>query len=374
MKLSAVIGLSCLISILILIILVIVFGLSFKNRYNNLFSTNFLMRNGYCKVIDDNGTPIITDSGSLFGIGGIYSKEYCSLNPLILTDNKFRENALAKYDLNQLYTFIMNVFSGKQKLPDQNLINTDPILSSMILNPWYTSDDSYFTSENIYYTFDLRTFKINDTIYTSFNNDGLYLSWYDELKSLNINTGDICSPLEKTDCENYQFKCQCQNDIVRTYYLYMDNNLILDLPAQLYLGKLSNSDIGKETVRLSKNNTPLQPLRINNLSDLENLLENRFYKFRNKVGNSCEFLLESKQKEKDSFCKFFTSSSLSGLVIVLRRILINNISDNVIEEYIQKINKKMSRNQSLDYLQFFLWLAAKSKFDKVNYKFILYKK
>lgn len=369
MKFNIVISSSC---IVLLVLVIIVLFTTIRDKFNTKFNTNYLITNNYCRVINDKGIQIVTNDGSLFGYGGKYSKEYCVLNPLILTDEKFKEKALALIDLDNIYTFITNIFNDKQKLPDQNLINTYPVLSSMIINPWYSSDDVYYTPQDIYYTYNLSTFKINNKIFNGLSNNGLYLSWYDSVTSINFNTGKECSVFEKIECESpLKYKCQCQQDTVRQYYLYMDNKLILDLPTQLYLGKLSDSDLLQ--IKLSKSLADVIPLRINTLTELETLLEKYFYNFREKAGNICELLSDDDQKEQDSFCKFFTSSSLSGIVVILRRLIINNIPSNVTMEFIQKIDNKISINKKLDYLEFFLWLAATSKVNKVSYNFILYK-
>jgi hypothetical protein len=377
MGLSSTIGLTGSTSI-ILVIAILVIGVIFLHKkYKEIFSIDYLWDNNYCIVVDESGKTIVDkDTGSLFGRNGIYSTEYCAFHPLMLTDPEFREKALALYDTSKIFTSIKNFFNGTWLLPDQNLIKKDPILSTMILNPWYTSDDVFYTPNTIQYTYDLSTFIVDGNDFYSFNNDGLYKSFYRQNINANNNTKTKCLPVDVFTCEDSPGLCNCQQQDIEVYYLYMDNRILIELPMQLYLGQLPDSQTKTITIKVAgkKQEAKIEPFKVTKLEDLEDLLTKRFYQFKAKVGKGCEGVSSKDQKKYDSQCKFFQSDALAGLVIALRRIIIINIPESVRDAWIEKIDKNISMDTALSYLEFFLWLAAKSHRDKITYNFQAFNK
>lgn len=382
MGLRSTIGLTGSTSI-ILVIAILVIGLIYlRGKYMDIFSINFLWENRLCNVIDDKGKVIVDkETGSLFGKDGIYSIEYCAFNPLMLTDPTFRDSAITLYGSNKMFTAIKKLFNGTWRLPDQNLIKQDQVLSTMILNPWYTSDDVNYVKNKIEYTYDLKTFIVDGKEFYTFLEGGLNHSSYKEYIYANNNTRVKCSSADKFICNNTPGLCECSNQDVDVYYLYMDTRILIELPMQLYLGKLPDSQTNKIKIKVNGKMEELsvEPLRITKLEDLEKVLNTRFYEFERKLkdkygGFSCDRLSSKYQKQYDSRCKFFQSDALAGIVIALRRIIIINIPESVRDAWIEKIDRIISLNQPLDYLQFFLWLAAKSNKQGITYEFVPFNK
>jgi hypothetical protein len=384
MGLRSTIGLTGSTSIILVIAILVIVGIYLHNRYMDIFSINFLWEKGFCKVIDDKGKVVVDkDTGSLFGTlfnkDGVYSIEYCAFNPLMLTDPTFRDSAINLYGGNKMFTAIKRLFNGTWRLPDQNLIKEDQVLSSMILNPWYTSDDVFYTQNNIEYTSDLKTFIVDGKQFNGFDEKGLYYSYHKENMYANNNTLEKCSMQDKLICNNTPGLCDCSFQNVPMYYLYMDDRVLIELPMQLYLGKLPDSQTEKISIKVrgKKTDLSIEPLRVKNLEDLERVLDKRFYQFIWQdltTGVNCNNLSTKDQKLYDDKCKFFQSDALAGIVIALKRIIIINIPESVRDALIEKIDRKISLDQRLDYLQFFLWLAAKSHKEKITYNFIPFNK
>lgn len=386
MGLRSTIGLTGSTSIILVIAILIIGLIYLRDRYMDIFSINFLWENGFCNVIDDNGKVVVDkDTGSLFGNlfdkDGTYSIEYCAFHPLMLTDPKFRDSAIALYGGNKTFTAIKRLFNGTWRLPDKNLITQDPVLSTMILNPWYTSDEVGYQKQIIEYTFDLRTFVIDGKQFSTFQQEGLEHSYYKEYIYANNNTKVKCSMQDQFICNDTPGLCNCSHQDIEVYYLYMDTRILIELPMQLYLGKLPDSQTNKVKIKVNGKVQELsvEPLQVKTLEDLERVLTTRFYQFKRKLideyGNfSCGGLSSKDQKLYDSRCKFFKSDALDGIVIALRRIIIINIPESVRDAWIEKIDRIISLNQPLDYLQFFLWLAAKSHKEGIKYEFVPFNK
>jgi hypothetical protein len=114
----------------------------------------------------------------------------------------------------------------------------------------------------------------------------------------------------------------------------MDSNLLIELPMQLYLGQLPDSQTEKVSVKVrgQKKELSIEPLRVKTLGDLQSVLDKRFYQFIEKsltTQSDCNNLSSKNQKLYDSRCKFFQSDALAGLVIALKRIIIINIPESV---------------------------------------------
>jgi hypothetical protein len=377
MGLRSTIGLTGSMSVILVIAILVISVIYLHKKYKEIFSIDYLWDNNYCIVVDENGKTVVDkDTGSIFGRNGIYSTEYCAFHPLMLTDSEFREKALALYDTSKMFTSIKNFFNGTWRLPDQNLIKADPILSTMILNPWYTSDDVFYTQNTIQYTFDLKTFIVDGKAFFSFDNDGLYSSFYRENINANKDTKTKCSPKDTFVCEDSPGLCNCQYEDVEVYYLYMDNRILIELPMQLYLGQIPDSQTKKIEIKVSgkKQEANIEPFRVTKLEDLEDLLTKRFYQFKDKIKTNCDLVSSKDQKAYDSECKFFQSDALAGLVIALKRIIIINIPESVRDAWIKKVDDKINMDTSLSYLEFFLWLAAKSHRYQITYNFQAFNK
>ena len=323
-----------------------------KNRYMKIFNIDFLWNNGKCNFITDAGENVLVKDGSFFGEKGKYNYRYCVLNPLMLTDKNYRNGVLHTYGVNKMIDAIKKLNSSTLKLPGKDIIEKDPILANMILNPWYTSDDPYNTIRNITYTYDLSTFIINgDRVNLRKESKGMNLGWYD--------------------------KIDAKQNINRSYYLYTDNKIIINLPISFYLGKYQSS-IGDLNVKVNgkvtnANDLGSKPINVETVSDLKKLLEDTFYKFKEKNNDLCKNLNTEQQQKNDSVCKFFPDIGLSGLVTVLRRIIVIHLPSSVIDDFISNFEKDMYY-MNVDYLEFFLWLAMKSHRDNITYNFILYTK
>lgn len=352
----------------ILIIVSIVMGVNYlHNLYMDVFQLEYLWNNKLCDE-----TIIDKDYGSLFGNDDMYSLEYCAFNPLMISDPNFREQAITLYGgPGKLIQSFWKFLDGTWKLPDQNMLKNDLALSTMIINPWYTSDDAYFTPVQVDFSTDLSTFKIGPNKFIGMNADGLYLSWTDKYMNYNEKELRECKPTEKTQCESSPATCNCKFDTIRQYYLYTDNRLIIELPMQLYLGREGGAAKQIEIkVGGKKQTRTIQPLKIETVAQLNSLIEDRFYAFKAAVGIKCNNVSEKDQKAYDSQCKFFTSEALSGLVSVFRRILVIHLPSSVIDGYIEQVETKIKKNKKLSYLQFFIYLSCTSYRDKITYQFI----
>lgn len=361
----------------ILIIVSIVMGVKYlHDRYMEIFHIDYLWENGLCDITDEQGKTLIDkDTGSLFGNDGVYSIEYCAFNPLMISDPNFREQALTLYGgPGKLIQSFQKFFNGDWVLPDQNMLKNDLPLSSMILNSWYTSDDAYFTPVQVDFSTDLSTFKIGPHKFIGMNPDGLYLSWSDQYMNYNDEKLRQCKATEIKECENSPATCKCKLQTVRQYYLYTDNRLIIELPMQLYLGKEGGAAKQIEIkVGGKKQTRTIEPLKIETLTQLKSLIEDRFYAFKANVGTKCNNVSAKDQKAYDSQCKFFTSEALSGLVTVFRRILVIHLPSSVIDAFIEDVDTKISKNKKLSYLQFFIYLSCTSYRDKLKYVFVPFK-
>ena len=340
----------CLIFFIIVITLIYYAIYWVYNRYMKIFNIDFLWKSGRCNFINDEGINVIDkDRGSLFGKNGIYSYHYCALNPLMLTDKEYKNSVLNIYNVNKMSNAVKNLNNGTWKLPGKDIIEKDSILANMILNPWYTADDPYNTIQDVYYTFDLSNFMIDgNRIYVKSENRGMNLGWYDKIDSKQITN--------------------------RSYYLYTDNKIIINLPISLYMGKYQSS-IGDLKIQIKGKKMKTEelgskPVVINTVSELKKLLEDTFYKFKEKNGDLCKNLNSSDQQKYDSTCKFFPDIGLGGLVTVLRRIIVIHLPSTVIDEFISNFEITMYY-MNVDYLEFFLWMAMKSHRDKITYNFIL---
>jgi hypothetical protein len=284
----------------------------------------------------------------------------CPFHPLIVTDKKFRDKVLAGYGPDKMLTALKNIITGVWKLPDPNLIKKDPILATMILNPWYIADDANNTVETIEYPPTLDSFVYQDKIYSNFIENGIFVDQYTNIKG------------------------------EKFYYYYMDNDILIDLPSQLYIGKTSGV-VSQETLikiegKIDKR--VVTGIKISNLEEFNREITARFYKFLDiksytqSKANKCKNVNPSDQQKADPVCKFFPAemsgtppqSGLDGIIIALRRVVVVNIDDNIIDDYIESIDKKIRENHQLTYLEFFMWLSMKSKRDKITYKFKLKKK
>ena len=353
-------------------------------RFFEIFEIDYLWENRFC-IVNDDKTKISIDNetGSLIGSSvndsTVYSIEYCALQPLFLTDPEFRDSALTLYGgIGPIFSSLNKFYNDTYKVPDKGLITKDPVLATMILNPWYTSDDAYFTTVEVEFTLDLNVFKIGARKFVGFNADGLYLSWADTNMDFNETSLQECKYTEKKLCEDNLAECECKYQSVRQHYLYMDNNLIITLPMQLYLGKEQAKTAQKIEVKVGgkKKELTLEPIQIKTLADLDQVLQKRFFEFKRVIGRDCNNISASQQKAYDAKCKFFNSTSvasqesLSGLIVVLRRILVLHLPETVINEYVTRVEDRISKNKQLNYLEFFLWLACLSFRDKITYKFV----
>lgn len=376
-------GISGIICIVLVSISIVVLFKFLHTKYMDIFSIDYLWESNYCRVLDENNELVIDKkSGSIFGKDGMYSIEYCAFHPLFLTDPAFREKTLELYSIDKIFASIKNFFTGEWTLPDQNLIQKDPVLASMILNPWYTSDDIFYTQTKIQYTFDLSEFIIGDKKYSNFNTDknkpdGMQLSWYKKYMNTNIATKTKCEQKDEVACNTSPAMCKCSYTDNEVYYLFMDTNVMIQLPMQLYLGKLPDSQSQNVITVKVKGKTkkiPLAPIRITKLDDLKTVLADKFYAFKNIIKSECNTISDAQQKSSDSKCKFFKSDALAGVIIALKRIIIINIPESVRDDFIKDVDNIIAKNLTLNYLQFFLWLAAKSHRDKITYDFVPYKK
>lgn len=335
MIISIIIIISCISIILLMYYVVYIVYRNIQEQ------TDVLVENKQCLYTDNEGDPLFINNE------GIYNDSLCILNPLLITDDGFRESALSLYSPDKLLLSLKNIYNGVWTVPSTKIINQDPILANMILNPWFSSDDSFNSYKSVFFNNTINSFTIDNVQYNNIDNSGINLSSY----------------LDKNGIEQY--------------YLFIDNNVIIELPVQLYIGNL----------RLEEQQTPqtvsvngvskvlkLTPIKISFLSELLTILDEKFYKFRDNFSKTCIRLNVTNQEENDNTCKFFTKETISGIVVVLKRIIVvpmNN--DIVVSDYITRIEEKNSKGSKINYLEFFLWLAMKSYRDNITYNFILNK-
>jgi hypothetical protein len=248
----------------------------------------------------------------------------CVLHPLFVTDATFRNNVIAKYDLTKLIKAIGYLYDGSWT----NTPAPDGYLKFMVMNPWYISDEKNFTKDIVYYAADLTTFEYNGIPFSAFSGeDGLYLSKY-------------IDPEVK----------------ITYWYLYIDFSILINIRTDIVKGDLV----------------------VKSANDVDTALMQRFYEFyRNNLRiGACENLLPKAQQTVAQKCLFFnpktdkTPESFSGLIKVLRRIIVVALEDNLINDYISQIDKKISEHQTISRMQFFMWLAMKSQRDSVKYEFL----
>jgi hypothetical protein len=315
---------------------------SIYNAYNTIQAqTDLLINNNQCDDVDDDGNNYFDTPSH----PGTYDARLCSFNPLMLSDKDFRDNILSLYGPNKIVTAIKNLTTGAWNYPSTSLIQKDPVLSKMILNSWFTADDALNTHKTVYYSKTLNSFSIDGIEYNNFDNSGLNLSSYTDPKSGKTN-----------------------------YYLYMDNNVMIELPIQLYIQNLPQEQRGNQKVKVNGvfKTLNVPPINITNINDLKSVLSDKFYNFIDNNKNTCKQLNPDGQKNNDNICKFFASDSLSGLVIALKRILVVPMNNPiVVADYINYVDTQISNSSRITYLEFFLWLAMKSHRDSLTYDFIL---
>lgn len=328
-KLSA--SLSSLVSWL-LIVCVVYFVYSQVDAYAlQLFSY------GECNAQREDGSFVFKEKG------GNTSNALCVLHPLFLTDKTFRNNALMAYSPTQMINAAKNIASGTYQLPGMDLVAQDPILANMILNPWFVSDDPFNSRQYVLYNDNLTSFTLNNTVFNNFTATGLKLGVYTDPKTSHVH-----------------------------FYFYLDNNVIMELPIQLYLQKLppdQQNEIKVKEYGIVKS-LKVTPINITTLDELKRVLEDKFYRFAMSIGDSCNGLDPRHQQGADSKCKFFPADALGALVTTFKRVIAINLPENVRADFINYVQGKIDSSSQLDYLEFFLWLAMLSVRDKVTYTFL----
>ena len=291
---------------------------------------------------------------------GIINKDLKNLTSK--SDGDYIDSIFKIYEPEKIYKITNEILSNELEFPDPNLIKKDPILANLILNSWFSSDTALYSSQKVYYNKDLSIFTYNGIKYY-LRDGGLGLS-----------------------SNTYTDK---SGKVITNKYIYMPNANLLSLPAQLYISNLkreNNSLASDQTfIQIQKgkqstlNLTPIcsfaecsNPGYINTANDLEVVLNDIFYNFLINNRKTCDNLDADSQKKNDAICKFFTpqSGSLGGIVVTLRRVLVQNLLPSVVFEYKNNIEEKLKRGDKLDYLEFFLWLSCLSYTLKVNYDFI----
>lgn len=247
----------------------------------------------------------------------------CVFHPLLVTDADFRGRVIERYGISEAVQAIRYLYDGSwTKTPAP-----DPYLKFMVMNPWYISDDKNFVEEIVYYATDLTSFEYKGLTFSAFRgDDGLYISKY-------------------TDPDSK----------VVYWYMYIDFSIFLKI----------REDIVKGT------------LKVTSANDIESAILQRFYEFyRNNIRiGKCDNLDRQGQDKVVKDCLFFnpktdkTPESFTGLVIALRRIIVVALDASVIDEYITRIDNKISQNQNISRIEFFMWLAMKSQRDSVKFRF-----
>jgi hypothetical protein len=186
-----------------------------------------------------------------------------------------------------MFKGIKRIINGTWELPNRDLVSKDPVLFSMILNPWYIRDDVFYTKQKIQYTFDLRTFIIDGVEFSNFKDTGggVYHSSYENVINANSSTQVDCSEdiIDVITCRDNPGICPCSVQNVPIHYLYIDSTLLVELPAQFYLGKIPDSQTNRVKVKIygKEKELDIKPLRIETLKDMEDLIFKRFYETEN---------------------------------------------------------------------------------------------
>lgn len=337
MGLTVGISLSLLCTSILIIIIYIIYTVytSIQAQADQLISNN------QCDDVDNDGNNYFNTPSH----PGTYDSKLCLLNPLMLSDKEFRDSILSIYGPKKIVTAITNLTTGAWTFPSTSLIQKDQTLSNMILNPWFTADDALNAHKLVTYSKTLNSFTIDGKTYNNFNNSGLNLSSYVDSVTGNAH-----------------------------YYLFMDNNVVIELPIQLYIENLTPAQQGNQKVKVNGvfKTLNVPPINITSIDDLKTVLSDKFYNFLDTTGNTCKSLNLDGQKANDNYCKFFTSDSLSGLVVVLKRIIVVPMNNPiVIADYITYVEQQISNSSRITYLEFFLWLAMKSHRDSITYDFVL---
>ena len=243
-------------------------------------------------------------------------KRGCLLHPLLMTDGTWRMKALSYYNP---FSFIKTLWSFRSEewKSDQHLI-------SYVLNPFFIADDQYNISQIVEYYPALTAFVINGKEFWNFEEEGLYKSMYVDDKG------------------------------VLQYYLYTDNEVIMQMPNDLIQKKLV----------------------INTLDDLLNTLKTKFYGFKESNGyTNCRNQPPSGMKANDAQCKFLTADTgtspnqFGGGVIAFRRVIVRYLKEDVITAFLDYANTKVENNIQMTYLEFFLWLAMRSYRERITFQF-----
>jgi hypothetical protein len=253
-----------------------------------------------------------------------YKQLLCMLHPLMVTDVKFRNGVLKKYNLPKAFRALKYLYNGTWTQDPA----PDPYLKYMVMNPWYISDTKNNTTEFIFYSNDISSFTYNSKTFSNFNEDGLYLSFFKD-----------------------------DTNFVR-WYIYIDISILME--------------IRKEIVEKS--------VEIKTADDLDRILLSKFYKFaRDNIYHqqTCANNDPQQQEKNVKTCLFFNpdvpskkiTESFSGLVVALKRVIVVALSENVINEYIAKIDEKIRLGTNLRRIEFFMWLALKSHRDSITFKF-----
>ncbi|NBP15816.1 hypothetical protein EBU95_15740 [bacterium] len=274
-------------------------------------------------------TKLKTHTDYIINIGQCQEEVYknhqflCVFHPLLITDSDFRNRVIEKYGISEVIKAIGYLYDGSwTRTPPP-----DPYLKYMVMNPWYISDEKNFVTEIVYYASDLTSFEYKGLTFSAFRgDDGLYISKYTDPESKNV-----------------------------YWYMYIDFSIMMKIRKDIVEGAL----------------------KITSANDVESALMNRFYEFyRNNLRvNTCDNLDPTGQDKVVKQCLFFnpktdkTPESFTGLVIALRRVIVVALDSAVIEEYIQKINAKLDKNQNISRMEFFMWLAMKSHRDSIKFKF-----
>jgi hypothetical protein len=301
--------------------------------------TDLLVRNNQCLDSDINGNPIFANNQ------GPYDDRLCIFNSLLVSDKEFRNNTLSLYPPKNITNAIQNLSNGTWTWPSTKLIQQDSILSNMILNPWFTADDALNSHTKVTYSKSLNLFIIDGVSYNNFDNSGLNLSSYID-KDRNTN-----------------------------YYLFLDNNVVIQLPIQLFIYNLNkNKQPSSQIIKVNGvfKTLNITPIQITTVDDLKTILNDQFYSFRNASSNTCLGLNLDAQKTNDNTCKFFTADSVGGIVTALKRVVVVPMqNDAVVADFIMYVENKIATSIKLTLLEFFLWLAMKSHRDNITYDFVL---
>jgi hypothetical protein len=305
--------------------------------------STYLVNNNQCLDTDANGNPIFISNQ------GAVDDRLCIFNSLLISDPVFRESVLSLYSPGKMLLAIENLSSGKWPYPSTKLVQEDPILSTMILNQWFSSDDALNSHRNVMFSNTLNFFVVDGKTYSNFDNSGLNLSSY-----IDKNGNPI-------------------------FYIFMDNNVVIELPIQLFIYNLPVEQQKNQRVKIKGIwkilNVP--PIKITDVESLKSILTDKFYNFKDtqtdgSFRKSCLGLNPDEQKQNDNNCKFFTSDSIGGIVTVLKRVVVVPMqNDAIVSDYISYVENKVINFQQITLLEFFLLLAMKSHRDSITYDFKL---